>query len=635
MNGNRENFMKNSLLIAVSLVLVLGLAACDVSLAGDVTPPPGYTMPEVQPTRETVSFSQPEGIDLQAGMDIYAEKCLACHGQTGLGDGEQAEVLGVFVPPIGAVEQGFQESPIEWFAVVHDGRMDLLMPPFSGSLNEQDIWDVLGFVYALGTDEDFLAEGEQLFGETCAACHGAEGEGNATPGAPSLQDAERMTSLSLAEIVQKVATGTGNENHAFASLLDADQQEAAALYVRSLLFGELDFEVEFAAPSDDVVEQPDEVVDGDDADTSGDGIGEDLRDGHVVTGMVVNGSGTSIPEGLEVTLQGYAQFEIEIDLTAPVAADGSFIFEDVPMTAENVYVALVEYMDMFYPSNFYVAEGGDEGVTFEVEIFDSTTDASELVINRIHVFFEWVAPELVQVVHLVSISNLGNETVYSPGEIEPVVSFSLPEGALNLVFESGVIGDPYIGTEQGFGDPRPIAPGEASYEVLFAYEMEYDRELTWTLPIDMATEFIAVFVQGDEVKLESDNLTFEANQMMEDGLYQTLVSDPLSAGDEITLEISGRVSQGTTGGTDGEENNVFVIVAGVLGLALAGYGAWQYLRPAQTEDEFLDQFDADALIDEIIALDEAFEAGEVDEADYRKEREELKAELSDLLAEDE
>lgn len=628
--------MKNSLLIAASLLLVLGLAACDVSLAGDVTPPPGFQMPTVQPTQEAVSFAQPEGIDLQAGMDIYAEKCLACHGETGLGDGDQADLLGVVVPPIGAVEQGFQESPMEWFTVVHDGRMDLLMPPFSGSLNEQDIWNVLGFVYALGADQDVLAQGEQIFSETCAACHGAQGEGGAAPGAPSLQDAERMTSLSLAEIVQKVATGTGNDDHAFANLLDASQQEAVALYVRSLLFGSADFDVEAAAPDPDTAEQSDTVVEGEDAGEPEEAVTEDTGEGQTVTGTVVNASGGEIPDGLEVSLQGYSQFEMQIDLTESVAADGSFVFENVPMTAENIYIAVVEYQNMFYPSDFYVAEGSDEGVTFEVQIFDTTTDTSDLVVNRIHVFFEWISPELVQVVHLVSVSNLGNKTVYTPGENEPVVSFSLPDGAQNLVFETGAIGDPYIGTEQGFGDPRPISPGESSYEILFAYEMEYDSGLTWTLPIDLPTEFAAVFVQGDQVKIESDQLYEETAQMMDDGVYQTLVSDPLSAGDEISLEISGKVSLADTGSAaGGGENNVFVIVAGVLGLALASYGAWQYFRPAQSGEETLEGLSADALMDEIIALDEAFEAGEVDEADYQAEREELKALLREVLEEGE
>ena len=199
--------MRKILIFIVSLAGVLGLAACDVSLAGDVTPPPGASMPLEQPTQPVAAVSMPAGINLQSGADWYVEKCVDCHGAQGLGDGIQADALGVQIPPIGEMEQAYLASPLEWFNVVHDGRMALFMPPFKGSLSDQDIWDVLGFVYGLGADSGLLAEGEELFSETCAACHGTEGEGGASPGAPSLQDPERMTTLSLAEIAQKIATG--------------------------------------------------------------------------------------------------------------------------------------------------------------------------------------------------------------------------------------------------------------------------------------------------------------------------------------------------------------------------------------------------------------------------------------------
>ena len=189
--------MKKSVLIFVSLGLILGLAACDVSLAGDVTPPPGARIPTVQPTAAVLEeVTPPEGIDLPAGAAWYLEKCQDCHGPQGLGDGIQADALGVEIPPIGVMDQAYLASPLEWFTVVRDGRMALLMPPFKGSLSDQDIWDVLGYVYGLGADSTMLAEGEVIFGETCAACHGSEGEGGAMPGAPSLRDPERMRSLS-------------------------------------------------------------------------------------------------------------------------------------------------------------------------------------------------------------------------------------------------------------------------------------------------------------------------------------------------------------------------------------------------------------------------------------------------------
>jgi mono/diheme cytochrome c family protein len=637
--------MKKTILIFASLALMLGLAACDVSLAGDMTPPPGSSI-SAQPTEVPAEISMPAGIDPEAGAEIYVEKCVDCHGPQGLGDGSMAGSLGVPIPPIGVLEQAVLESPQEWFTVIRDGRMSLMMPPFSGSLNDQQIWDVLGYVYALGTDPELAAEGEAIYGETCAACHGENGEGGASPGAPSHLDPERMTALSIAEIMDKVATGSGNDDHIFGNVLDSEQQSAVALYVRSLLFGTMEID-QAGEEEQEAVEEPvpteqteDEAAGEETSEETGateepaateEVVEESEAAAGVITGQVVNGSGGAIPEGLEVSLQGYTQFELVLDLTAPVAEDGSFRFEDVTMNPDDIFIAVVEYEDMFYPSDFYVTSGDDGEVSFEVVIYDTTTDTSNLVVYRTHVFFEWLSSDRVQVVHLVTISNLGSETVYTPGETEPVLAFSLPEGATNLVFESGVIGDPYVSTETGFGDPRPVAPGEGSYEILYAYEMEYDKGLTWSQPIELPTDFFAVFVEGEQVDLSSDQMEAETSQMVENGIYQTMVATDLAAGDEITMEISGKVKLDDSGSSPADETNIFVIVAGVLGLGLAGFGVWQYFRSGQDDAVYLDDLDTDALVDEIVDLDEAFKAGEIDEAEYRSQRAELKGLLRERM----
>jgi mono/diheme cytochrome c family protein len=637
-----EPKMKKTLLIFAGLALILGLAACDVSLAGDMTPPPGSGV-SAQPTQAPAEISYPMGIDLEAGAEIYAEKCLDCHGPQGLGDGSMAGSLGVQIPPIGVLEQAVLESPQEWFTVIRDGRMSLMMPPFSGSLSDQQIWDVLGYVYGLGTDLEVAAEGESIYAETCAACHGENGEGGANADAPSHLDPERMTALSIAEIMDKVATGSGNDDHIFGNILNSEQQSAVALYVRSLLFGTMEIdlvgEAQEAVEEPAATEQPEGEATGEPSDeetaateestVTEEDVEESEEAAGVITGQVVNGSGGAIPEGLEVSLQGYTQFELVLDLTAPVAADGSFRFEDITMNPDDIFIAVIEYEEMFYPSDFYVASGDDGEVSFEVVIYDTTTDKGSLVVFRTHVFFEWLTSDRVQVVHLVTISNLGSETVYTPGETEAVLEFSLPEGATNLVFESGVIGDPYVSTEAGFGDPRPVAPGEGSYEILYAYEMDYDKSLTWTQPIDLPTDFLAVFVEGEQVDLSSDQMEAETSQMVEDGIYQTMVATDLAAGDEITMEISGRVKLDDSGSSPAEDTDVFVIVAGVLGLGLASYGVWQFFRAGQDEGDYLGDLDTDALVDEIVALDEAFEAGEIDETAYLSQR----AELKELLRE--
>ena len=87
--------------------------------------------------------------DLERGREVYAQRCAACHGAGGLGDGPAARGI---------------DPPATSFA---DPRMDLLslhhlygtirfgidgtaMPAYADDLDEQTTWDVAGFVAMLG-----------------------------------------------------------------------------------------------------------------------------------------------------------------------------------------------------------------------------------------------------------------------------------------------------------------------------------------------------------------------------------------------------------------------------------------------------------------------------------------------------
>ena len=232
---------------------------------------------------------------------------------------------------------------------------------------------------------------------------------------------------------------------------------------------------------------------------------------------------------------------------------------------------------------------------------------------------------------MVTVSNLGTETVFAAGENEPVLEFSIPAEATNLVFETGEIGEPYLGTDAGFGDSRPVSPGEGVYEVLFAYQMAYDKGITWTLPIDLPTKFTAVFVQGDDLNLESADLAPVANQEVQGSIYKSMSASSLAAGDEIILEISGKANVPDAAGAEEPNSNLMVIGIGSFGILLIGLGVWWYIRPSTAGSDEFDGMDSETLIDEIAALDDAFEAGEIDQAAYQQERNELKAALRTLL----
>ncbi len=100
--------LRSFILIAIFTLL---LAACNYTLAEDVTPPPGYVPPTPMPT---LVLSPAQAPNVENGKAIYAEKCAACHGETGMGDGPQGIQLGVTVPAFGLPEIARPASPAEW-----------------------------------------------------------------------------------------------------------------------------------------------------------------------------------------------------------------------------------------------------------------------------------------------------------------------------------------------------------------------------------------------------------------------------------------------------------------------------------------------------------------------------------------
>ena len=634
MNKNNRN------LLSIGFLAILILSGCSISLAGDVTPPPGY-QPPVYEEPEILTGAAPQVVpNPTRGAAIYAEKCEACHGISGLGDGPDSTSLPNEVARIGAPNVANIASPLGWYSVILQGNIERFMPPFSGSLTPEDVWDVMAYTFTFSADPETVSTGSQVFADTCASCHGPEGSGGGIPGAADLLDSERMVLLSVDDIVQKIATGSGNDDHVFSTELDAGQIEAAALYVRSLIFpleGEvvaLETTPEPASetgeetaekPGDEQGEESAEDTDQGDTETSPhEGIFDNLG---TITGTVVNGSGGELPGDLEVRLEVYEAFELAYEQTVAVEADGSYVFEDVSIDPDLIYITLVELDGMFFPSEFHM--GGDiveDTIDLPITIYDASSDPSNLAVSRLHVFFEVTGEETLQVIHQVTISNRGTTLVAPQDQTEPVLKFSLPDEAIGLIFQNGTLGNPYLQTNSGFADPSPVLPGEGTYEVLYADEMPFTNKLDWQLPVDFPTDVAVIFVSGDTFNVESQSLRFDGVQTLGEDVFQVFLADNLNTSQSFDLSITKPFFGGGGGWL---QENWLTIILGAAGLALAIYGAWSFFAPAPVKD--LDEDDQDALVDSILALDEAYEAGDLDEDEYLSSRDALKAQLKELL----
>jgi mono/diheme cytochrome c family protein len=232
------------LLIITTLLTALLIGGCSFSLAADITPPPGAE--QVAVSRTQVSESTTDLYPLvppnaARGKSIYVEKCAPCHGISGEGDGPRAAQLSNPVPALASIELSRQTSPARWYEIVTRGNLDRFMPPFP-SLSDSQRWDVVAYALSLSSQQATIAEGQQLYQEKCAGCHGVNGKGDGVeagslPKAPTnLTDLAFSATRTGVDLYSSISIGISPAMPAFGNELSQAERWALVDYLRSLNF---------------------------------------------------------------------------------------------------------------------------------------------------------------------------------------------------------------------------------------------------------------------------------------------------------------------------------------------------------------------------------------------------------------
>lgn len=642
-----ESFIHRKLAIKFSglvLLVLVFLSACSFSLAEDITPPPGAEVPFEEPTQPPLSgplypLVKPNPA---AASATYAEKCAPCHGTMGLGDGSMAGQLPVPPPAIGTDQVSRQASPSEWYTIVTQGNLERRMPPFS-SLSDRQRWDVVAFLYSLSTTDQIISDGEELYQANCVACHGVEGNGKGSEAgglsvAPTnFTNLEFMAGISDEQLFQSISDGKGADMPAYAEQLSPQEMWAISDYLRSLTFVSqtaASNTLEAPAPSatealatEAISPSPESVS----------GLGR-------VEGQVVSASGGEIPSGLNVTLYGFDQMQQAYSAEAVADTEGFYIFEDVPMPEGRAFLTSVEVDGVAYSSDIAVADAETTNLNLILPYYETTTDSSQLTVDRLHLLFEYVEPDTLRVVEMYIISNPGDEVVVASEEGQAVLRYDLPEGATNLQFQDGVVGERYVELDGGFGDLAVIRPGASQHQVIYSYDLPYKNALDFRHGVNLPVDAVIILIPEDGIRLDGEQLTDMGSRDVQGIPYLMYSSDSLAAGSDLTIEISGRPSSGGPLLSLGSNSSLIVGLL-AFGVALIVAGGWLYLRArngkeTQDEQQVDDQLpapgdgeDVDTLLDTILALDDQYKAGEIPKEAYLKRREELKASIKELVRE--
>ena len=117
-------------------------------------------------------------LDLAEGKAIYERSCASCHGATGLGDGAAGVGMNPAPPPIGTFEHMRGVTPALTYRVVSVGIAGTPMVGYAGTLTPEQRWNVVAYVNSLRSTHAQQMEGEGLFAQRCASCHGVTGGGD-------------------------------------------------------------------------------------------------------------------------------------------------------------------------------------------------------------------------------------------------------------------------------------------------------------------------------------------------------------------------------------------------------------------------------------------------------------------------
>lgn len=626
------------------ILLLTGLlTACNLSLAADVTPPPGYQPPpEAQaPVQSTSGPVYPlVAPDPAQGASTYAEKCAPCHGVTGMGDGSQADQL-----PNPATAFASENTPrdavlAEWFDLVTKGNLERFMPPFQ-SLTDRERWDVVAYAFMLGFPQESLAKGEQIYQAECAACHGAVGKGNGEDAAslsvkpPDFSNQAYMTQKTNRDFFTAISDGIQPNMPSYSDQFSEDERWAVAAFLRSFSFVTATAQVSVtptAAPqpvgteTEDALATP--VVTNTPVDEPTTPVGS-------VTGKLVNTSTEMLGEGIEVTLHGFDQMSVVLTQTTTVSADGTYAFENVEMPEGRIFLTTVDFDGITYGSEVATASAELKNIDLPIEIFKTSSDLSALSVDRLHFFFEFLGPEIVRVVELYIVSNPTQQTIVAPEGQQAVLSFTVPKEATNLEIQDGRIGERYIETEDGFADTAPIRPGMGNYQVLFSYEMPYSRKLELVREMQLATNAVVILVPENGMEIKGDTLQDAGMRDVQGTMYRLYNGDAMAAGEKLDLTISGKMV-----GEDLNNTNGLIVGLGALGVVLVFAGVWLYRRNSasgnvleneETEGEEEPEETAESIMDAILTLDDLYQAKELPEEAYWQRRNELKERLQKVL----
>ncbi|MGQ9599763.1 MAG: hypothetical protein ACUVWZ_10130 [Anaerolineae bacterium] len=353
----------------------------------------------------------------------------------------------------------------------------------------------------------------------------------------------------------------------------------------------------------------------------------------ILEGRVVNGTagGPEIGAGLPVVVH-VRQEGVEVEsLETTTDADGRFRLSGLDRSAGTEYWPEVLYQDVsFFSPDPYQFGDGQSTLTVQVTVYETTEDDSAVRIDSAH----WIVEAFDSMLRITEVYLVGNsgDRAYV-GRDGQTVAISLPSGAVGLAFEEGTPSDRFRQVEGGVVDTWPITPGSGTTWIVFSYHLPVEPIIPLQRSFAYPVTLLEVMVPRPGWTLRSDQLRAQGSIALQGKEFEVYEVQQLAVNAPVRMELvreaEAIAEPAMAGGQGGEGGSVggtqrFLRWMGIVlaGLAVAAALAYPSLvRPAAPAA--LTSPQARRLLGDLAALEDAWEAGEIDRETYERQRAEL------------
>lgn len=382
--------------------------------------------------------------------------------------------------------------------------------------------------------------------------------------------------------------------------------------------------------------------------------------GHI-TGKLLNGSHNNAPvANQKVTLQLAENNSARDFITITTDAQGGYTFSALQSDSTVQYAIYTYYQNAQYTSDLIdLSKNADQQVNLTV--YDATTSTENIAVVQTTILIDKPNPQAgtLTVSEDFFFENLGTTTYV--GQVDAshgkpnALLFSLPAGAKFLSLGTGFGG--YTGTQinTGFASNAAILPGTSRFS--FSFQVPYSgTSYHFTYQALYPTVELSLLTPTN-ILTTPQGLTSKGTTNTKSGIYETFQTQTLSANKSVEAQLDGlpAPTKATQQSTTLNPNLIWLVALLIVLMALAGIGGYLYntrrrkavsskrkqntpARKSTTtappaRKKAASSISKETLLQEMLELDQAFEAHKLKKAAYHEQRARLKARLRDLMGE--